>query len=1029
MAAQRSSGKRSSASKKTPQNGNSKVFWSALLLILGLLITAFTVFTGENAWLFIHNTLLGAFGVSVTLVPCILIYCSIMIALDREKNDIAGKVTAGTVLILLVSGAAQIFSSQVIQKGLPLGKIANELVDSGKHFKGGGLFSLIAGVSLISLFGKIGAGVIIVLAIIFFTLMVANKTIIDVFKLIRNAILRLRDMRPEYKEVEDYVPQKPKKQKPPKHKKEVEIPIPSAVRNDRSRPVQTEQIPVTAAVPNADVPLNIAGEARRSFDIDIPIQGENIPTVNYDFSGNTETDTQAEVDEYTRQMVRQQENKKKKKISINDLPFSLDPIGSDKKSKSEALPKDELFVFLENAETEKRKNRKAPVSDDEAVEDLPVFNSDFAVNPLPSSLSEDYIEDYTPDDQLTDDDTYEEPVVDDLPPIRNMKPISGEERKATLSEIIANATRSSDKPSDRSYASAPVTEPEKIPVVSEPFLSHANDSEKRINKASTLASNKIGDDEDLDLPETTAKDIQDEIAENEQTVIEYVIPPFSLLRHSSNELNVAEARAEMEENASILLKTLESFGISAEIVNINRGPSVTRYELLPKAGIKLSKIRSLADDIALRLAAMGGIRIEAPIPGKAAVGIEVPNRIKDVVTLRDVIDTDEFAHNKSKLTFAVGKNIDGEIILGDIASLPHIIIAGTTGSGKSVCTNGIIMSILYNATPEEVRLVLIDPKMVEFKIYNGIPHLLLPVVTDPRKAAGALSWAVQEMLKRYKLFSDNSVRDLNDYNELAASRDDLETIPRIVIVIDELADLMMAAKSEVEDSICRLAQMARAAGMHLIIATQRPTVDVVTGLIKSNIPSRIALRVASGIDSRTILDETGAEKLLGNGDLLYFPTGYPKPVRVQNSYTSSKEVAAVVDFIKNGAGNVIYDEEIIRAVEDNVPQIKGEKPAVPEKTYEGSDEEMTDLAIECAVDAGTTGVSVTYLQRKLKLGYARASRIMDELEDLGIVGPLEGAKPRRVLMTPEQFRQYKLARLSAEGSENETEPEPAVSGE
>ncbi|MBQ5310617.1 MAG: DNA translocase FtsK, partial [Oscillospiraceae bacterium] len=543
---------------------------------------------------------------------------------------------------------------------------------------------------------------------------------------------------------------------------------------------------------------------------------------------------------------------------------------------------------------------------------------------------------------------------------------------------------------------------------------HTHETSRKPVKASTLASNKIGDDEDLDLPETTARDIQNEIAENDASIREYEIPPIELLKRSANELNTAQAETEMIENSDILLKTLESFGIDAEIVNINRGPTVTRYELLPKAGIKISKIRTLSDDIALRLASKGGIRIEAPIPGKAAVGIEVPNKIKDVVTLRDVLDTDEFRNNTSKLTFAVGKNIDGDIILGDIAKLPHIIIAGTTGSGKSVCTNGIIMSILYNATPQEVRLVLIDPKMVEFKIYNGIPHLLLPVVTDPRKAAGALSWAVQDMLKRYKLFADNSVRDLNDYNDLAKTRDDLEPIPRIVIVIDELADLMMAAKGEVEDSICRLAQMARAAGMHIVIATQRPTVDVVTGLIKANIPSRIALRVASGMDSRTILDEVGAEKLLGNGDLLYFPTGAAKPLRVQNSFTSSREVAAVVDFIKNGAGNVTYDENIIKAVEENVPQPKSDKPADNGKTYEGSDEDVTERAIECAVDAGSAGVSVSYFQRKLKLGYARAARIMDELEDMGIVGPSEGAKPRQVLMTRDMYEMRRTDTVSQE---------------
>ncbi|MGN0696583.1 MAG: DNA translocase FtsK, partial [Oscillospiraceae bacterium] len=525
-------------------------------------------------------------------------------------------------------------------------------------------------------------------------------------------------------------------------------------------------------------------------------------------------------------------------------------------------------------------------------------------------------------------------------------------------------------------------------------------------KSSTLASNKITDEEDLDMPEAmTAKDIQKEINAEEKKVIEYHFPPIELLRESHNDINAENAEAEMKANADILVNTLKSFGVMTRIVDIHRGPTVTRYELQPSAGVKISKITNLADDIALNLAAEG-VRIEAPIPGKAAVGIEVPNRVKDTVTMRDIIGSDEFKNAKSKLTFAVGKNIDGEIVLGDISKLPHVIIAGTTGSGKSVCTNGIIMSILYNATPDEVRMVLIDPKVVEFKIYDGIPHLLIPVVTDPRKAAGALAWAVQEMLKRYKLFADRNVRDISGYNEKALTCDDMEPLPRIVIIIDELADLMMAAAGEVEDSICRLAQMARAAGMHLIIATQRPTVDVITGLIKANIPSRIALKVASGIDSRSIINEIGAEKLLGQGDMLYFPTSFAKPVRVQNCFTSDKEVSAVVDYIKNGAGNVEYDESIMNEIESNIPAAKGEKPADNGKSYEGGDEDLIERAIECVVDNGQC--STSYLQRKLKLGYARAARIVDELEEMGVVGPQDGAKPRQVLMTRESYLQRRL---------------------
>ncbi len=563
-------------------------------------------------------------------------------------------------------------------------------------------------------------------------------------------------------------------------------------------------------------------------------------------------------------------------------------------------------------------------------------------------------------------------------------------------------------------APAPAPQPAPVPIPKRPPVPMPVPSgvmsgriTERSQKSSTLASNKITDDEELDMPETlTAHDIQQEINAESKPVIEYNPPPIDLLKPSHNDQNAADAAAEMKANADTLVETLKSFGVMTRIVDIHRGPTVTRYEIQPSAGVKISKITSLADDIALNLAAEG-VRIEAPIPGKAAVGIEVPNRVKDIVTMRDIIDSVEFRNARSKLTFAVGKNIDGEIVLGDISTLPHIIIAGTTGSGKSVCTNGIIMSILYNATPDEVRLVLIDPKVVEFKIYDGIPHLLIPVVTDPRKAAGALAWAVQEMLKRYKLFADNNVRDINGYNEKAQETDGMDPLPRIVIVIDELADLMMAAAGEVEDSICRLAQMARAAGMHLIIATQRPTVDVITGLIKANIPSRIALKVSSGIDSRSIINEIGAEKLLGHGDMLYFPTTFAKPLRVQNCFTSDKEVQAVVEYIKTGSGNVEYDENIINEIERSTPTGKGEKADDNGKSYDsGSDDDLIERAVQCVVENGQC--STSYLQRKLKLGYARAARIVDELEEMGVVGPQDGAKPRQVLWTMQMYSQQKL---------------------
>ena len=497
------------------------------------------------------------------------------------------------------------------------------------------------------------------------------------------------------------------------------------------------------------------------------------------------------------------------------------------------------------------------------------------------------------------------------------------------------------------------------------------------------------------------------IEENEQTSlidekevpIIYKQPPISLLNPPSPSVVNGDIEQELKQNAENLVDTLKSFGVETRIIGINRGPAVTRYELQPSAGVKISRITGLSDDIALNLAT-AGVRIEAPIPNKPAVGIEVPNKIVDIVPIREIIDSKEFDESKSKLSVAMGKDIAGNNIIADIAKMPHMLIAGATGSGKSVCINSIIMSLLYNASPEDVRILLIDPKVVELSIYNGIPHLLIPVVTDPRKAAGALGWAVTEMQNRYKTFADNNVRDLEGYNNIAKVHDELETMPQIVIIIDELSDLMMAAPSEVEDSICRLAQMARAAGMHLVIATQRPSVDVITGIIKANIPSRIAFAVSSQVDSRTILDQAGAERLLGRGDMLFYPVGMPKPSRIQACYVSDKEVEKAVDYIKSQV-KADYDDSVIEGIESHTPV---EKAKVDSGGVDSSDEMLGD-AIECIIDAGQA--STSFIQRRLRLGYARAARIMDEIEAMGIVGPLEGTK-REILMTKQQWLEMDL---------------------
>ena len=490
----------------------------------------------------------------------------------------------------------------------------------------------------------------------------------------------------------------------------------------------------------------------------------------------------------------------------------------------------------------------------------------------------------------------------------------------------------------------------------------------------------------------------------------YTLPPVNLLNPVQKKLTQADIDNEIDRNSRKLVEALQSFGVQTKLVGVSRGPSVTRYELQPAPGVKISKITGLQDDIALNLAS-AGVRIEAPIPNKSAVGIEVPNKARDTVFFRELVDTTEFKKSfDKKLETVLGKDISGAMVTCNIAKMPHLLIAGTTGSGKSVCVNSIIMSILMKSTPQDVRLIMVDPKKVEFMMYNGIPHLLIPVVTDPKKAAGALAWAVNEMLNRYKQFSDNNVRDFTGFNELAKDPDSgLMKMSHIVIFIDELADLMMASPKDVEDSIVRLAQMARAAGMHLVIATQRPTVNVVTGLIKANIPSRIALMVASQTDSRVILDVSGAEKLLGNGDMLYMPVGLPKPVRVQGCFVSDKEVERVVEFIKQ-TFQAEYDELVMEEVERQTEMVASAQDGKSSGNSDSGDidtsDERLEEAIDFVVESGTC--STSSLQRRLKLGYGRAARLVDIMEEMGIVGPLEGSKPRQVLMTKQEWAERKL---------------------
>lgn len=605
-----------------------------------------------------------------------------------------------------------------------------------------------------------------------------------------------------------------------------------------------------------------------------------------------------------------------------------------------------------------------------------------------------------------------------------------------LINIINRASKPMGKSADNTVSAiAEDISNEKSASKAEPTEVKPDAETENIVKKALLKSKKDNSEEAGDeIAEQLDRAVRSDNSQKEEK--KYQFPPIQLLKPKLNS-DDSDAMEEMQNNAKKLIDTLTSFGVKASIVNICRGPSVTRYELQPAPGVKISKITNLSDDIALSLAA-NGVRIEAPIPGKAAVGIEVPNKVVSMVTMRELIDSDKFRNSKSKLTTVLGRDISGEIVVTDLAKMPHLLIAGTTGSGKSVCVNSILMSILYKATPDEVKLLLIDPKMVEFSKYKGIPHLLIPVVSDAKKAAGALAWAVNEMLQRYKIFSEYDCKDIDSYNSLIEKNMNYmeknppvvneegeevqpvlevnglpvakEKMSRVVIAIDELADLMMAAPSEVEDSICRLAQMARAAGMHLILATQRPTVNVITGLIKANVPSRISLKVSSNTDSRTILDTGGGEKLIGRGDMLFSPVGAPKPIRVQGCYASDEEIEGVTHYIKK-AYSAQYNSEI----EEKIKRIAAEEIAQGKKSgdSDSSSDEGLDIdskmeeAIKCVIDAGQASTSL--LQRRLKVGYARAGRMIDDMEQMGVVGPHQGSKPRDVLMTYNEWLERRNA--------------------
>ncbi len=805
-------------------------FWSYILFFFGILELLITFVEGDGLWKWLHELNRGLFGVTVFLFAPMIIYVALMIASDVTHNKVIAKVVEGSVLMLLISGMAQIIQVGSVDGSSFWLKLVG-LFNDGKQLRGGGLTSALLGWPLLSLFKRVGAGIVIVLVAFTFIMLLTNVTLPQLLKAVSKPFVK------SYEAVnEERIERAAQPPKPPREKK----------------------------------------ESRRNGRVDIA-----------KFYPDDGPDTAAE-------------------------------------------------AFVPVAEAE------------EATDKVDASKIDMPVHPVKA------------------------PVITHEKLEETAKTTDNEELKKIIENAIGDG-REEKKSKD---------EPVKPPVVN------------------------------------VDKNGQTTFFEKDNKISAYVYPPVDILKYAKNPVASEIVQQEIQEKSAKLVETLETYGAKTRIVGIHRGPSVTRYELQPAAGVRVSKITGLADDIALNLAAMS-VRIEAPVPGKACIGIEVPNDHRDTVSLRELIDSEEYRKAKGKLTFAVGKDIEGNIIIGDIAKMPHMLVAGTTGSGKSVFTNSIILSILYHASPDEVKLILIDHKKVEFPIYNKIPHLLIPVVTEPLKAAGALGWAVNEMNKRYLMFEANNVKNLQEFNDMvleernkpAEEQDEvrakIDLLPQIVIVVDEFADLMMAARSEVEDSVLRLAQLARAAGIHMIIATQSPRADVLTGLIKSNIPSRVSLSVSSNVDSRVILDESGAEKLLGNGDLLYKPVGVKKPIRMQSGYAATSEIREVVNFLKN-EHTAEYSDEVIAEVEENTPQPKDSGSAGSDNVSVNPDDDLVNQAISIIVQ--TNNASTAFLQRKLKLGFPRAARIMDEIEEMGIIGPQEGSKARKINITKEEWAEMQARR-------------------
>ena len=934
---------------------------TVIMFAVGIVLTLAAVIpAGEGeGWRGFFDIMHGLFGYSAFLVGPLLIFVAIRLSAFKEGHKLGMDVLKCVGGILLLCAAVQIFSVGAVP-GENFGEVIANLYKDGKEFRGGGVFALFIG-GLLLLLGRLGATILIIILILVCVLLCTGITVADftdrMVKPVRNA-----------------------KDKAVEHHNRIREENRIAAEELHMQQDEIEKIQAEIDAEQQEK-RSVAELSRAVFSVSDPEEQEPEPIVE-DTSAHTEPESSE------KPHIIEVPRPDPVKPAEPELPAEPDP--AETEQLLEEQHEDSVDYMAEIKDYIMQKNR-AVLEEAERSEKDPLEDEDAELVPIIDALH-----------RFKEENPENAPVssIQDLP--ENSITSSEESELPFDLDDVADEPETESQPQKGAAApetSAPkAAEPERPENPVKPEIVEVPRPDRPVTPPAAPA------------PERPAMPLKKPAPEELNFSDVYTLPPVNLLNPVQKKLTQADIDNEIDRNSRKLVEALQSFGVQTKLVGVSRGPSVTRYELQPAPGVKISKITGLQDDIALNLAS-AGVRIEAPIPNKSAVGIEVPNKARDTVFFRELVDTTEFKKSfDKKLETVLGKDISGAMVTCNIAKMPHLLIAGTTGSGKSVCVNSIIMSILMKSTPQDVRLIMVDPKKVEFMMYNGIPHLLIPVVTDPKKAAGALAWAVNEMLNRYKQFSDNNVRDFTGFNELAKDHDSgLMKMSHIVIFIDELADLMMASPKDVEDSIVRHAQMARAAGMHLVIATQRPTVNVVTGLIKANIPSRIALMVASQTDSRVILDVSGAEKLLGNGDMLYMPVGLPKPVRVQGCFVSDKEVERVVEFIKQ-TFQAEYDELVMEEVERQTEMVASAQDGKSSGNSDSGDidtsDERLEEAIDFVVESGTC--STSSLQRRLKLGYGRAARLVDIMEEMGIVGPLEGSKPRQVLMTKQEWAERKL---------------------